>query len=238
MFTADFWGRVANNASKGTTTGSVWSQMQGTLMTLIWVFIGVEGASVMAHRAKSRSAAQQASIIAFVTLVVIYVLISILPYGALTRAQLASMGQPAIGHVLQATVGTWGSILINVGLIISTIVSWLSWTMLPAETTMLVAEDKAMPKVWGKVNSKNAPTASLMITAVLQTIFLFSLLFTDKANFLLKIARFFKKYLCFFCKLRYNQYLCLFFTYFFEKGKSILWNIVGCLSILPNFSVR
>lgn len=150
-------------------------------MTLIWVFIGVEGASVMAHRAKSRSAAQQASIIAFVTLVVIYVLISILPYGALTRAQLASMGQPAIGHVLQATVGTWGSILINVGLIISTIVSWLSWTMLPAETTMLVAEDKAMPKVWGKVNSKNAPTASLMITAVLQTIFLFSLLFTDKA---------------------------------------------------------
>ena len=91
------------------------------------------------------------------------------------------MGQPAIGHVLQATVGSWGSILINVGLIISTIVSWLSWTMLPAETTMLVADDKAMPKIWGKVNAKKAPTVSLMITAVLQTIFLFSLLFTDKA---------------------------------------------------------
>lgn len=181
MFTADFWGRVANNASKGTTTGPVWSQMKGTLMTLIWVFIGVEGASVMGHRAKSRSDAQQATLISYGLLVLAYVLISVLPYGVLTRAQLAGMGQPAIGHVLQATVGTWGSILINVGLIISTIVSWLSWTMLPAETTMLVAEDKAMPKVWGKVNSKNAPTASLMITAVLQTIFLFSLLFTDKA---------------------------------------------------------
>ena len=34
---------------------------------------------------------------------------------------------------------------------------------------------------FGKVNAKKAPTASLMITAVLQTIFLFSLLFTDKA---------------------------------------------------------
>ena len=166
---------------KGTTTGSVWTQMKGTLMTLIWVFIGIEGASVMAHRAKSRSEAEQASVISFILLVIIYVLISILPYGALTRAQLAGMGQPALGHVLEMTVGHWGAVLINVGLIISTIVSWLSWTMLPAETTMLVADDKAMPKAWGKVNSKNAPTTSLMITGVLQTIFLFSLLFTEKA---------------------------------------------------------
>ena len=181
MFTADFWGRVANNASKGTTTGPVWSQMKGTLMTLIWVFIGVEGASVMGHRAKSRSDAQQATLISYGLLVLAYVLISVLPYGVLTRAQLAGMGQPAIGHVLQMTVGNWGSILINVGLIISTIVSWLSWTMLPAETTMLVAEDKAMPKLWGNTNAKNATTASLMITGVLQTIFLFSLLFTQKA---------------------------------------------------------
>ncbi|MFR0594997.1 basic amino acid/polyamine antiporter [Limosilactobacillus mucosae] len=181
MFTADFWGKVASNATKGTTTGSVWTQMKGTLMTLIWVFIGIEGASVMAHRAKSRSEAEQASVISFILLVIIYVLISILPYGALTRAQLAGMGQPALGHVLEMTVGHWGAVLINVGLIISTIVSWLSWTMLPAETTMLVADDKAMPKAWGKVNSKNAPTTSLMITGVLQTIFLFSLLFTEKA---------------------------------------------------------
>lgn len=181
MFTADFWGKVASNATKGTTTGSVWTQMKGTLMTLIWVFIGIEGASVMAHRAKSRSETEQASVISFILLVIIYVLISILPYGALTRAQLAGMGQPALGHVLEMTVGHWGAVLINVGLIISTIVSWLSWTMLPAETTMLVADDKAMPKAWGKVNSKNAPTTSLMITGVLQTIFLFSLLFTEKA---------------------------------------------------------
>lgn len=181
IFTADFWGRVANNASKGTVTGSIWTQMKGVLSTLIWVFIGVEGASVMAHRANSRSEAEQASIISLILLLIIYVLISILPYGALTRAQLAGMDQPALGNVLEMTVGHWGGILINVGLIISTIVSWLSWTMLPAETTMLVADDKAMPSAWGKVNAKKAPTTSLMITAVLQTIFLFSLLFTQEA---------------------------------------------------------
>ena len=60
----------------------------------------------MASRAKSLTAAREASLISFGLLVVIYVLISILPYGALTRAELAGMGQPAIGHVLQAICNT------------------------------------------------------------------------------------------------------------------------------------
>ncbi|MEF2722572.1 MAG: amino acid permease, partial [Limosilactobacillus fermentum] len=32
MFTTDFWGHVANNLSKGTETGSVYTQMKGTLL--------------------------------------------------------------------------------------------------------------------------------------------------------------------------------------------------------------
>lgn len=189
MFTTDFWGNVANNFSKGTVTGSVFDQLKGTLSTLIWVFIGVEGASVMGHRAKTRSQAQQATIIGFIMLLAIYVMISIIPYGTLTRAQLASASQPALGNDLELIVGRWGAMIINVGLIISTVISWLSWTMLPAETTMLIAKDKVMPSLWGRLNEKNAPTASLYITAILQTIFLFSLLFTSEAyNFAYSLA--------------------------------------------------
>lgn len=189
MFTTDFWGNVANNFSKGTVTGSVFDQLKGTLSTLIWVFIGVEGASVMGHRAKTRSQAQQATIIGFIMLLAIYVMISIIPYGTLTRAQLASASQPALGNDLELIVGHWGAMIINVGLIISTVISWLSWTMLPAETTMLIAKDKVMPSLWGRLNEKNAPTASLYITAILQTIFLLSLLFTSEAyNFAYSLA--------------------------------------------------
>ncbi len=189
MFTTDFWGNVANNFSKGTVTGSVFDQLKGTLSTLIWVFIGVEGASVMGHRAKTRSQAQQATIIGFIMLLAIYVMISIIPYGTLTRAQLASASQPALGNDLELIVGHWGAMIINVGLIISTVISWLSWTILPAVTTMLIAKDKVMPSLWGRLNEKNAPTASLYITAILQTIFLFSLLFTSEAyNFAYSLA--------------------------------------------------
>ena len=181
MFSADFWGHVTSNLPSNATTGSVFDQVKGTLSTLIWVFIGVEGASVMGHRAKSRNDAQKATIMGFVLLLIIYVMISIIPYGTLTRAQLASATQPALGNNLKLIVGNWGAVAINFGLIVSTIISWLSWTMLPAETTMLIAKDKVMPKIWGKTNAKKAPTASLVITAILQTIFLFSLLFTTEA---------------------------------------------------------
>ena len=80
--------KSANNMSKGTVTGSIGEQIKGSLMTMIWVFIGVEGASVMAHRAKTRKEAEQASTIGFILLVLIYVLISILPYGTLTCVNL------------------------------------------------------------------------------------------------------------------------------------------------------
>ncbi|MGK0552097.1 basic amino acid/polyamine antiporter [Enterococcus faecalis] len=180
MFTTDFWGRVASNATGGAPQ-SVMGQMKATLLTLIWVFIGVEGASVMGHRAKSRSEAQKATIWGFLLLLAIYVMISIIPYGTLSRDQLASADQPALANNLKLVVGNWGATVINIGLIISTIISWLSWTMLPAETTMLLAKDKVLPKTFGKQNAKGAPVASLIIVAVLQTIFLFSLLFTSEA---------------------------------------------------------
>lgn len=76
----------------------------------------------------------------FILLLVFYMMISILPYGSLTWAQLASAAQPALVCDLKMFVGDWG-----------------------------------------KLNSKKAPTNALFTTAILQTIFLFSLLFTDKA---------------------------------------------------------
>ena len=118
-------------------------------------------------------------------------MISIIPYGTLTCSPTSFQPsyQPALGNDLELIVGHWGAMIINVGLIISTVISWLSWTMLPAETTMLIAKDKVMPSLWGRLNEKNAPTASLYITAILQTIFLFSLLFTSEAyNFAYSLA--------------------------------------------------
>ncbi|MDF7663723.1 basic amino acid/polyamine antiporter [Bifidobacterium sp. ESL0763] len=181
VFTADFWGNVADNTLHNGGHASVFTQMKGSVMVMMWVFVGIEGASVLGNRAKKKSDARAATTIALIALLAIYVLISLLPFGVFSQAKLAAMDQPAMGEILKAVVGPWGSVLINVGLIISTLGSWLSWTMLPAETTMLMARDKTLQSYWGKLNKKGAPTASLVITGVLQTVFLFSLLFTEYA---------------------------------------------------------
>jgi arginine:ornithine antiporter/lysine permease len=53
--------------------------------------------------------------------------------------------------------------------------------MLPVETTLLMAQQNLLPKKFGEVNDKNVPTFSLVFMTVLSQIFIFTLLFTNKA---------------------------------------------------------
>lgn len=184
VFTADFWGNVAANSGEiadNTLSGDVIEQVKSSIFIIMFVFVGIEGASVLANRAKKRSDAQIASIIGLAVLLVVYILASLLPFGVLSQAELAQMEQPALANVLKTIVGEWGAAVINIGLIISLVGAWLSWTMLPAETTMLMARDGILPKAWGNLNKSKAPTYSLIVTAVLTNAFLFTFLITDYA---------------------------------------------------------
>lgn len=190
VFTAHFWTNFASNIQPtGKLHNSVFDQIKNSMISIIWVFIGIEGASILSSRAKSQKAASQATIIGFISLAIIYVFSTILPYGAISQATLAKVSQPAMSSILEITVGKWAAVIINLGIIISIIGSWLSWTMLPAETTRLMAKDKTLPALWGNLNKKKAPQFSLIITAVLQTLFLFSMFFTTSAyNFATTLA--------------------------------------------------
>lgn len=53
-------------------------------MVMMWVFVGMEGASVLGHRAERKSDVSRASILGCTILVAIYVAASLLPYGYLT----------------------------------------------------------------------------------------------------------------------------------------------------------
>lgn len=182
IFTSSFWGNVSTNLIQNpVNTATIFEQIKGCLMVMMWVFVGIEGASILANRAEKRSDAQQATIIGLIGLLTIYILASLLPYGVLTQDELASVSQPAMANILRMIVGNWGAALINIGLIISVLGSWLSWTMLPAETAFLMARDGILPKRWGKTNIKNSPTYSLFFSATLTNIFLLTFLVTDYA---------------------------------------------------------
>lgn len=177
VFTTDFWGTLSGNFG----VGDVYAQIRQCFMVLMWVFVGIEGASMLSSRAKSKSDVGRATVLGLITLLVIYVFASMLPYGIMTQAELAALDQPAMAYILQDVVGTWGAVLINAGLIVSILGAWLSWTMFPGETLLLMSKDKLLPKVFGRVNAKGAPTFSLVLTAALIQVFVFTFLFTEQA---------------------------------------------------------
>lgn len=159
-----------------------YDQILGSIMVMLWVFVGIEGASVVGSRANKKSDVGKATILGLVGLIIVYVLVSVLPYGVLSREQLQSIqSQPAMGQAFEMMVGPWGKVLINGGLIISLLGVWLSWTILPVETMRSMAKENLLPNSWAEVNEKNAPTKAIILTTICTNLFLITLLFTDKA---------------------------------------------------------
>ena len=82
-FVNNFWGAAAQSSRP---ILAVADQVKNSIMVMMWLFMGVESASVMAHRAKRQRDAVVASFGGWLILLVIYLLISLLPYGVMTRA--------------------------------------------------------------------------------------------------------------------------------------------------------
>ena len=96
VFTADFWGTLANNLGDADAPGDVPTQIINCFMVMMWVFVGMEGASVLGHRARNKADVSRATILGVAALVVIYVAASVLPYGYLPREELMRLGSPSM----------------------------------------------------------------------------------------------------------------------------------------------
>ena len=191
VFTADFWGTLHNNAiavgAAGTDAvhfGSVGQQIINCFIIMMWVFIGIEGATVMSSRAEKKSDVGKATVIGLIGLLIIYVGASVLPFGVLPYEEIAAMDKPAMLYVFDKMAPGWGGTFITIAMIISVMGAWLSFTILPAETTNEMAHDKLVPASWGKLNKKNSPQYSLIIVGICTQLFIGLLLFSaDAYNF-------------------------------------------------------
>jgi len=182
IFTADFWGNVYNNAvaagqslplgDDAVDLGSIPTQVTNCILVMMWVFIGIEGAAVMSARAQRKSDVGKATILGLVVLLVLYIGASILPYGVMPYDQLMALDKPATVGVFEYMAPGWGGTFISVAIIISVLGSWLSFTMLPAETSSLMSERHLLPASWNKMNNHNAPQMALIIVGACTQVFL------------------------------------------------------------------
>lgn len=160
---------------------SLFSQVRSTMLVTVFVFLGIEGASVYSRYAKERSHVGIATVLGFIGVLCLLVLITMLSYGVLLRPDLAALRQPSMAGVLEAIVGRWGAIFISVGLIISVLGAYLSWSLLAAEVLFSAAQSKSVPKVFATENSNAVPSAAVWLTNIFIQVFLILTLFTDYA---------------------------------------------------------
>ena len=178
-FTFDFWGR--GNAQSAGGLGSIMTQVKSTMLVTLWVFIGIEGASVYSARAARRSDVGRATVIGFAGALVIYVLVSILATGVMSQSELTGLKVPSMAGVMQALVGSWGAVLISLGLMISVGGAFLSWTLLCAEIPYTCGRDGTFPKWFAVENANGSPINSLWATNLAIQAFLVLSLFSQSA---------------------------------------------------------
>ena len=184
MFTTDFWTNFAGNvavAGEGFDPASVGGQITDSLLSIIWVFMGVEGAALMSHRAKSQAVASRASILGLIGLTVVVMLISMVPYGVMTTDEIAALGEPSVAQIMGKYMGPAGALVI-MGAIAFTIFGCLiSWTLVPMESTLQLAERGLLPKRFAELNKNGVPTFSLLLCTILANILLVTTHFTEAA---------------------------------------------------------
>ncbi|MDQ0652751.1 arginine-ornithine antiporter [Pseudomonas cedrina] len=172
IFTADIWG------VKNPDLGSVMNQVRNMMLVTVWVFIGIEGASIFSSRAEKRSDVGKATVIGFITVLLFLMLVNVLSLGIMTQPELAKLQNPSMAAVLEHVVGHWGAVLISVGLIISLLGALLSWVLLCAEIMFAAAKDHTMPAFLRKENANHVPVNALWLTNAMVQIFLVITLFS------------------------------------------------------------
>ncbi|WP_437887296.1 basic amino acid/polyamine antiporter [Phytobacter sp. V91] len=178
IFTLNFRGFTDTS---GLATESLFSQVRSTMLVTVFVFLGIEGASVYSRYASDRKHVGTATVLGFIGVLCLLVLITMLSYGVLLRPELAALRQPSMAGVLEAIVGRWGAVFISIGLLISVLGAYLSWSLLAAEVLFSAAENRLIPRVFSTENRNGVPSAAVWLTNCTIQVFLILTLFSEYA---------------------------------------------------------
>lgn len=151
----------------GDLEGSIFEQVRATMLVTVFVFLGIEGASVYSRYAKERKDVGAATITGFLVVTTLMVLVTLLPFAVLQRADIAGMRQPSMATVLEAVVGHWGAVFVSVGLMVSVLGAYLAWSLICAEVLSAAARTKDMPAIFARENANGVPSAALWATNII-----------------------------------------------------------------------
>jgi len=158
VFALNFWGDAGRSLS------SVANQVCNAMLVTVFVFVGIGGASVYSRYAKNRNDVGVATILGFLGVLCLLVVVTVFSYGILLREDLAALANPSMAGVMEAIVGPWGRVFVSIGLLISILGNYLSWSLLAAEVLHSAGQTRTMPALLAQENHSGVPLAALLHT--------------------------------------------------------------------------
>src|SRR5262252_5053523 len=165
------------------------AQVRDTMLITVFVFIGIEGASVYSRYAQKRSNVGAATILGFVGVTGLMVAITLLPYAVAPRAAISGVANPSLAGALELAVGHWGAVLISIGVLVSVLGAFLAWTLICAEVLFAAGKSQDMPRLFAAQNSNKVPAIALWLSNIVVSLFIISTYWSrDAFNFMLNMT--------------------------------------------------
>ncbi|WP_421577690.1 basic amino acid/polyamine antiporter [Shinella sp. M31] len=149
-------------------------QVRDTMLITVFVFLGIEGASVYSRYARTRADVGTATILGFVAVTGLMVAVTIFPYAIAPRAHLAAVTNPSLAGAMELIVGHWGAVFISVGVLVSVLGAYLAWSLICAEVLFAAARSGDMPRIFSAQNGNRVPANALWLTNGVVSLFVVS----------------------------------------------------------------
>lgn len=154
-------------------------QSSDCMMVTLFCFIGIEGAAMMSARARRPSDVGRAGIAGFLISLLLYVAVTMLCFGAMSRAGLGTLGDPSVAYLLRETCGEWAYWCVIWAVIVALVGGWVSWTMIVAQVPYEASLVKMLPSMFSRVNSHGMPVTGLLVSSFVMEVFLVIILMAD-----------------------------------------------------------
>ncbi|MFP3712174.1 basic amino acid/polyamine antiporter [Puerhibacterium sp. TATVAM-FAB25] len=182
-------GVFAENLRGADYAGSLFDQVRGTMLVTVFVFLGVEGASVYSRYARRREDVGRATVLGFLCVLAVFASVTIVSYGVMPMSRIAELRQPSMAGVLGTAVGEWGSTFVAAGLIVSVLGAYLAWSLMAAEVLFVAAKDRDMPRFLGRQSDRDVPVNALLLsTALSQAVLVLTYFSGDAFDFALDLT--------------------------------------------------
>ena len=147
-------------------------QVRATSTVTVWAFIGIEASVALSEKAEKMEDVGKAVVIAFIGVLSLYIIISVLSMGVLSHEELAALPNPSMGGIMKEIVGGWGAGLISIGVIISLMGAALGVTIVSAHIPNTAAKKGEFLHIFAKENRFGSPSNAAVISAGIVQLFL------------------------------------------------------------------